>query len=191
VLAALDAGVLDAAVVVVASPRDAGRVAVAVVRDAGLPDSAAVVEAVIPDAPPPPIDAAPPDGKIAIKSDAWCDVFIDNQKRGRASDGPYVVPAGHHTVRCEQEGTPRKWRRDVEVVANQTATVTGTLLAEVEIRFEIDASINGVAHARGDTIRLKPSQITIEAHGTRRFYALAGPCVVRDRPELDCYAVSP
>ena len=191
VLAQLDAGMVDAPVVV-ASARDAGRVAIAVVRDAGLPDSAAIVEAVIPDAPPPPpIDAAPADGRIAITNDTWCDVFVDNQKRGRATDGPYVAPVGHHVVRCEQEGTPRKWKRDVEVVANQTAAVAGTMLAEVEIRFEIDASVDGVAHVRGDRVRLKPRQITIEANGQRRYTALSGPCVIRDRPELDCFGVTP
>ncbi|MEO8552083.1 MAG: hypothetical protein ABI678_19030, partial [Kofleriaceae bacterium] len=190
-LAAIDAGVLDAPVVV-ASPRDAGRVALAVVRDAALPDGAAIVEAMIPDAaPPPPVDAAPADGKIAIKNDTWCDVFLDNQKLGRATAGPYVATAGHHVVRCEQEGTPRKWRREVDVIANQTATVAGTMLAEVEIRFEIAASINGVAHAPGDVIRLKPSQITIEANGQHRFTALSGPCVVRDRPDLDCFGGAP
>ncbi len=61
------------------------------------------------------------------------------------------------------------------------------MLAAVEIRFDVDATVDGTAFARGATTRKKPGQIRLEVHGTTRYVSLHDACTVRDTPELDCY----
>jgi serine/threonine-protein kinase len=155
---------------------------IAVPRDAPdvLPDAAAATAAAIPDAPP------PADGAITVKNDTWCDVFIDNQKRGRADKGPFVASAGRHEVRCEQEGM-HQWQHEVVVIANQTAVAEGVMLAPVEVHFEIAASIGGTPHQAGETITVKRLRVPIEANGQKKYWTPSAPCTIRDKPELDCY----
>ncbi|MEO9186834.1 MAG: hypothetical protein ABI467_25295, partial [Kofleriaceae bacterium] len=163
--------------------RDAGVVARA--RDAGaVPDAAAIIAV----APP---DAAPvPDGAITVKNDTWCDVYIDNQHRGRADKSPFAASAGSHRVRCEQEGL-HEWHRDVVVSSNQTVVAEGVMLAPVAVHFDIAATLGGTPHRAGETITVKRERVPIEANGQKKYWTPSVPCTIRDRPELDCYEAQP
>jgi len=177
-------GAIDAAIVHVlardagARGRDASTLAVVPVLDAAAPPDVAI-ELV-------QLDAALADGKIAVKNDTWCDVFIDNQKRGRATAGPFTASAGHHVVRCEQEGL-HEWHYDVVVESNKTTVIEDKMLAQVTVHFEIAATLGGVPHAAGDTIQVKRERTLIEANGQKKYWTPSAPCWIRDKPELDCY----
>lgn len=168
--------------------RDARRVP-AVARDATVVLDAPVaaqlvVEVVLPDGhgvEP----AAVQRGTIRVSNDTWCDVTIDKVTLGRA-DRAYPVEVGHHVVTCAQGGT-RAWTREVDVVANGTATATGAMLSTFTIHFAVDATWNGQGFAKGATTTAKPGQYSLQVSGAKKFVAVAASCEVRDRPELDCY----
>ncbi len=145
-----------------------------------------------------PIDAtamvaSPPDaavavtGAIVIKNDAWCEVSIDGEGRGRASPRPLRVDAGTHTVICEQPGTGNKWTKTVEVAGGATVTVEGTMIGTLEVRLDVDATIDGTPHRRGATVRLKGGRHDLVIGGTKTFFDLRAACTVRSNPEPGCY----
>ena len=194
---AAPAAVADAAVAVVQTmvpevvidaglKRDAGRVIRA--RDATIAaDSAILAEAVLPDAHD-VHDVEPAvvqRGTIRVSNDTWCDVTIDKVMVGRA-DKAYPVDVGHHVVTCAQGGV-RAWTREVDVVAHDTVTATGTMLSTFTIHFAVDATWNGQAFAKGATTTAKPGQYSLQVGDAKKFVAVAASCEVRDRPELDCY----
>jgi tRNA A-37 threonylcarbamoyl transferase component Bud32 len=186
--APVDAPIQTDASVIVTAQIDAGvRHLVAVARDA-----APAIAMASPDAAP---DPAPPDaalpvgpqmGTIIVKNDTWCDVAIDHAQPVRNTK-PFVVEAGRHFLACEQPGTDRSWKREVDVAANAVVTVTGTMLAPVTVTFEIAATLNGVAYDRGATATVKPGYARIEANGTKKDTTVREGCVIRDRPELGCF----
>jgi tRNA A-37 threonylcarbamoyl transferase component Bud32 len=172
---------LDAAVathVIVA--RDAMVVPIdAALVDDDLPHDAAVI----------PADADAP-GTIVVTSDVWCDVTVDRVAAGRKNPGPALtihVAAGHHVVTCAQSGTGRSWTREVDVPPGGSAPADGTLLADVTITSEIDAKLDGAPLGPGAHVVVKPGYHDIESHGATHHAHIRMTCVIRDRPELDCY----
>jgi serine/threonine-protein kinase len=203
VAAAADARLIDSAVAVDAEIVDAplpppvdaprGRVDAGLARrlDAQIQPLALDAAAIIaPDAAP---QVVPPDarevGAIIVKADAWCDVFIDGARVGRRSDAPLKVDAGKHTVTCEQPGTDRKWTKTIDVAPGKTATATGNLLGTVAVRLDVDATIEGVHHKRGETVQLKVGRHQVHAAGTDKWLDLREPCTLRgsDGADLDCF----
>ena len=169
--------------------RDAGRV-IESARDARVViDAPIVVEALVPDAHAATPIAAPiavPRGAIRVSNDTWCDVTIDRSAQGRA-DKPYPVEVGQHTVICAQPGTQRRWTRVVEVVANETVTVIGAMLAPVAIHFELEATWAGQPFARGASTTAIPGQYKLRVGRAEKYVGVTGACTVRDQPELGCY----
>jgi len=152
-----------------------------VIPDAFVPPDAAV-----------PVDAPPlADGEVVVVNDTWCDVTIDHTLVGRPNKGPFRVHAGRHTILCEQTGTPRKWSRDIEVPAGKTITVSGLMLGDVEVRFEVAATLDDTGFGPGDATHKKVGYYQLESGGQRKHIELRTRCVVRNVPDLDCYPASP
>ncbi|HLL23248.1 MAG TPA: serine/threonine-protein kinase, partial [Kofleriaceae bacterium] len=148
--ATLDALVPDAAVAV--RGRDAS---VARGRDA---TATVVIDAALQvDAAEPP-DAADARGLLTVVNDTWCEVSIDGVEKGRITrSATYEVSAGPHVVVCRQPGIQR-WEKRIEVVAGTPARVAGSMVGEVEVRFDVDAIIGGTAWSKGQTGKLKPGR---------------------------------
>jgi serine/threonine-protein kinase len=177
---AIDAAVgLDAAVPM---RRDAGSHVVAVQgRDAAAPPAdVAAVASPANDAAVLPEVVAP--ATLIVESDLWCDVFVDGVKVGKRGE-PIAVGAGHHVVRCDQGSTGNAWSQEVELAPGKPTTVRGQLLGAIDVRFEVDASLDGLAHRRGEVLHVKAGQHQVGD----KWRSLRAPCTVRDRPELDCY----
>ncbi|HET7499816.1 MAG TPA: protein kinase [Kofleriaceae bacterium] len=162
-------------------PVAGGRDLAALAPDAGLPAEvrpqpveldAAVVPAVA-------------TGHIVVRNDVWCSVWIDGVDRGNHRYEPIEVPAGHHVVRCVNPAG--SWTQETDVGPAATRVLTGTLLRELEIRLEVDATINGKPYARGAVVRLKPGIIEVVSGGKKKFITFRDRCTLRDSPELDCY----
>ena len=176
--AALDAMPIDAARRDPAPPRDAF-VALAVV------DALPPVDA----APPPPPDAAPiAKGKIQVVNDTWCEIWIDNVERGRLpAQSTYEVTAGSHVVLCKQPGI-NEWTKTVEVTGGKTTKAEGSLLALVEVRFEVDAKIGAASFSKGDRRKLKPGRTNVVVGGQSLWIDIPRmPCRLRlDASRLVC-----
>jgi serine/threonine-protein kinase len=156
------------------------------VRDANPIDAPAVVAVVAPDAgAAPPADAAGDVlATVVVDSDAWCNVLVDGVSTGKRNAEPIRVPAGHHVVRCEQTGTSKAWSNPVDLAAGETKHVGGQLLGSIDVTFEVDATLDGVLHHRGQTVHIAAARHQI---GTNLWRDLRASCTVRDKPELDCY----
>ncbi|MDB4954522.1 MAG: serine/threonine protein kinase [Myxococcales bacterium] len=158
--------------------------------DAALPMSPAIDAVMSPVAPAIAIDAAvaPAMGAIVVNNDTWCEVSIDGIDHGRRDDTPIRVPAGHHTVKCEQPNFKRVWVQDVDVAPNKTITVSGSLLAPVTVTLGIDVTIGGVPHRRGEVLKLPAGRIDVVAGGRTTYLTLRETCTIRGADdELDCY----
>ncbi len=141
---------------------------------------AAVVATVTPDA-----AVARATGFIVVKSDAWCDVSIDNVPHGRNSPKPIEVETGTHTVTCVQT-TDKGWSRQVTVAAGATVFASGSLLA-VEVTFEVDATVNGKAYKKGQVVPMQGGRLEIVVGGTKTYFSFTRSCKVRSSPEIGCY----
>jgi hypothetical protein len=129
-------------------------------------------------------------GTIVVTNDVWCDVAIDGAAAGRKSPGKSLelrVAAGHHVVTCAQPGTDRVWTRDVDLAPGGRAPASGKLLPDVTVRFEVDAALDGVKHAAGTHVIVPANVHQLEANGAHMYADIKASCVVRDRPQLDCY----
>ena len=136
------------------------------------------------------VDAGSGSGTLVVTNDVWCDVTVDDRAPKRKDPGPPLrisVPAGHHVVTCEQPGTGRAWKREVDVAAGGTTPASGALLADIPIRSEIAATLDGIALAPGKRLVVKAGYHQLEAGGAKKHADIRGPCTVRERPELDCY----
>ncbi|MBL8626737.1 MAG: serine/threonine protein kinase [Myxococcales bacterium] len=182
-----------------AAPRDAGDRATAR-RDAGAIEVAAIVDAAVSApvdaAPVATIDAPPAPGAVVLRVDAWCDLAIDGQARGRASAAPIELPPGRHTLVCKQGLGQGAWRQEVVVTSGVTQTLDVTLLASVVV-------VNGLADtirlrdralAPGAEAALRPGRVQVERLRGDDASALGwitvpavGRCTVRSAPELACY----
>ena len=176
--------VVDAAIVIDAMPVDAARLDARVrVTDAApavVPIDSAPADAK-PDA---AIDAAPQPGTLLVHSDAWCELFVDGEDKGRLGKQPIAVAAGPHTVTCKQATTGHAWTKTVEVPAGGHATLDGQLLGTVKVTFAMAATFDGVPHQPGDIIEVTPGTHTLVANGHTAYPSVIKPCTVK---ELDCY----
>jgi serine/threonine-protein kinase len=183
-LDAVDDASVDAAVVVDA--------AIPTARDAGphsRPDARelladAAVAAIVLDAPVvSPIDAAPAPtvGKLVIKSDLWCDVTIDGQARGQIASASASLsvdlPAGPHEVECKQTTTTgNNWKKSVTVVAGKTIPVTGSLGQMIDVRLDVDATINGTKYRAGEVVRLPRAQYDVQVGSSNGYVRITVAC---------------
>lgn len=163
------------------SPAPRGHDVAAIAPDAALPAEARS-QAVELDA---AVEPAPAPGHIVVRNDLWCNVWIDGVDRGNRRNEPIEVPAGHHVVRCVNP--VGSWTKETDVAPATTRTLTGTLLRELEIRLDVDATIDGKPFARGAVVRLKPGIVEVVAGGKKRFITFRDSCTLRDSPELGCY----
>jgi serine/threonine-protein kinase len=153
-------------------------------RDAG-PDIAAAGPA---PAPPelPAIDAGvPAPGHVVVRNDVWCNISIDGTSHGNRRNEPIEVSAGHHVVRCVNPAG--EWTQDAEVAPGATRIVSGTLLRDVEVTLEVDATIDGKPYVRGAVVRLKPGNIEVIVGGKKQFITFRASCRLKDSPDLGCY----
>jgi hypothetical protein len=149
----------------------------AVLIDAALPIDAAPVEA-------PPVERATAPGRVVVKSNLWCNIFIDGALRGNQRNEPIEVPAGHHVVRCVNPAG--EWKQEVDITPGTTRTVEGTL-QDVEVTLGVDATIDGKRYERGAVVKLKPGNVEVIVGGTKQFITFRSKCTLRDIPELGCY----
>jgi hypothetical protein len=144
------------------------------------------------DAPLAPVDAAivePQFGFILVKNDLpWCDVKIDGVLRGRNND-KIQVEAGKHTIVCDQTGIEGNvWKREVDVKGGKVTTVEGSMRGVIAIRFDVDATIDGKAYAKGSSASIKAgSRLEVSAGGSKGYLTFSMPCTIRTTPELGCY----
>ncbi|HEY0254531.1 MAG TPA: hypothetical protein VGC41_23550, partial [Kofleriaceae bacterium] len=169
-----DASVADARTT---RARDAAR-PLAVEPDAAPVDASI---AIVPDA------AEAQTGTIVISNDAWCDLAIDRSQldhQAHAFTKELTVPVGHHTVTCAQTGTSHTWTRDLEVGPGQRVPASGSMLGTITVTFEIAATLDGTAFAKGQTTRHAPGSVELEVGGQRKYVTLSRDCVVR--PPVRC-----
>ena len=157
--------------------------AVAMIAEAGIAIDAGADAAV----PPPPIDAAAP-GTIVVKNDLWCNVSIDGSPPVRLDKQRFSVPAGHHTVTCAQSAS-RTWTKQVDVGSGEIKTVEDHMLAMVPVRFEVDASLEGASHHRGEVVQVQQGSRLLETASAKKYATIKVACTVRESPgePLDCY----
>jgi hypothetical protein len=124
-----------------------------------------------------------------VKNDTWCEVLIDERRVGRASptSKPFPVDPGRHTVTCEQAATRKTWTQQIEVAPGATVTAAGSMLGVHEIALDIDATIDGTPHRRGQVVRLKEGRHAIVVGGAKSWLDVRGPCTVRSAPVVGCY----
>jgi serine/threonine-protein kinase len=162
-----------------AGGRDAGG------RDAGAVDAAPLDAAIAHDAAVDAPASAPAVGYVIVRNDLWCNITIDGVDRGNRRNERLEVTPGHHTVRCvNPAGT---WSQEADVAAGETRTLTGAPLREIEVRLEVDATIDGKPYARGAVVRFKPSNLEVIAGGKKQFITFRASCRLRDVPALGCY----
>jgi eukaryotic-like serine/threonine-protein kinase len=156
---------------------------------AGVPQDAAPVAEPAPASPEPPaIDAggAPPvPGHVIVHNDVWCNIWIDGNFHGNRRNEPIEVGTGHHVVRCVNP--VGEWTQDAEVAPGTTRVVSGTLLKELQVTLDVDATIDGKPYARGAVVQLKPGNIEVVAGGKKQFITFRASCRLKDTPELGCY----
>ena len=124
-------------------------------------------------------------GHVIVRNDLWCNVWIDRSNRGNVRNEPIEVTTGHHVVRCVNPAG--EWVQEIDVAPGTTQTLTGTLLKELEITLEVDATIDGKHYPRGAVVKLKPGNIEVIAGGTKKFITFRTNCTLKDSPELGCY----
>jgi hypothetical protein len=122
-----------------------------------------------------------------VKTDAWCEVSIDGEMKGRAGATPIEVTAGPHTVVCEQTGMNRSWTTKVTVVGGKTAVASGSILGTVTVTLGVDASIDGKAYTSGQTIQLKAARYQVQVGDSRKHVSITRPCQIRSSPEIGCF----
>jgi serine/threonine-protein kinase len=168
-------------------------------RDAALPPTpdASLIASILHD---PPIDARPPAeplaldaaiepaagaGHVIVRNDLWCNVWIDGVDHGNRRNQPIEVTAGHHVVRCVNP--VGEWTQEADVSPGTTRTLAGTLLRELEVTLEVDATIDGKPYARGTVVKLKPRNVEVVVDGKKKFITFRVSCTLKDNPELGCY----
>ena len=178
--------VLDAAVAIDASMPAARDASMPRMRDAAGPTASdAAVATIAIDAPvAPPIDAAPEaptTGTLIIKSDRWCDASVDGQPRGQvaSASAPLTleIAAGVHEVECKQSTIDGgNWKRTVTVVGGKTATASGTLAQVVDVRLDVDAAIDGIAHRAGEVVKLARGRYEVQIGSAKKYVSFSVAC---------------
>jgi predicted Ser/Thr protein kinase len=127
----------------------------------------------------------PPVAHLVVHNDVWCSVWIDGVERGNRRNERLEVTPGRHVVRCVNPAG--EWTQEVEVAPGATRTLTGSLLRELTIRIEVDATIDGKPYPRGSRLTRKPGNVEVTAGGRKQFITFRASCTLRDVPELGCY----
>jgi hypothetical protein len=187
-------------VVVADAARDAREMVAMTPRDAARPraDATVRVDAAALDAPPDAaivadaVDAGVATSRIVVYNDTWCDVWIDDKSHGRLLRRPIIVSPGHHTVRCEQPGTQRRWAQEVDVAPGETATARGALLATVNVTIAIsqgsEVMIDNVHYPPNGHAKVAAGRREVTIPGVAKaFVTITSNCTIRDVPELGCY----
>jgi hypothetical protein len=146
---------------------------------------------------PPPPDAAAATGYLVIHNDVWCNLWIDGNFHGNRRNEPIEIGAGRHTVRCVNPAVG-EWTQTAEVAPGATQTLTGTLLRELEVTLEVDATIDGRRYARGRVVKLKPGNVEVIPPGrpsqrcsrSLRSQLRAAPAVSATRPSTPAAAAA-
>jgi len=146
-----------------------------------------------------PIDAAPAQASLTLELDAWCDLSIDGDDRGRHKRGKtYRVDPGRHTLTCTQgQGLPT-WTETITVTAGEQRTVRGQLLADVQVKIAVSGGdsvrIAGKVHKNGATVTLRQGRIRVEVLNGGAVVETANvslpriaACTLEHGPDLDCY----
>jgi tRNA A-37 threonylcarbamoyl transferase component Bud32 len=134
----------------------------------------------------PGVSPAPPlPGHLIVRNDLWCNLWIDGTLHGNRRNEPIEVSAGHHVVRCVNP--VGEWTQTAEVAPGGTQILTGTLLRELDVRLDVEATIDGRRYARGTVVKLKPGNVEVVAGGKKQFITFRASCTLRDAPELGCY----
>jgi hypothetical protein len=133
------------------------------------------------------VDAGMPlaPGHVLVRNDVWCNIWIDGASHGNRRNEPIEVSAGHHVVRCVNP--IGEWTQEAEVAPGATRTVSGTLLRDLQVTLEVDATIDGKPYPRGAVVRIKPGNIEVVAGGKKQFITFRASCRLRDTPDLGCY----
>jgi hypothetical protein len=137
------------------------------------------------DASPGASPAPPLPGHLIVRNDVWCNLWIDGTLHGNRRNDPIEVSAGHHVVRCVNP--VGEWTQTAEVAPGGTQVLTGTLLRELDVRLDVEATIDGRHYARGTVVKLKPGNVEVVAGGKKQFITFRASCTLRDAPELGCY----
>jgi serine/threonine-protein kinase len=164
-------------------PRPAVRAAPSAPPPEPLPVAAPPLDAGIDAADPsPPVRPA---GHVIVHNDVWCTIRIDGVDRGNHRNEPLEVAAGHHTVRCVNPAG--EWTREVDVAPGAIETLSGTVLREIEVAIDIDATLNGRPYPRGSVARLRAGIFEVVAGDKKQFITIRASCTLRSAPELGCY----
>ena len=210
-LVPIDAARPDAAVVLIAPPIDASAfVAPPIDAALGKPrlDARRPIDAApSPDAAPVRadaasvvrVDAAPPrNGELVLVMDAWCDVTVDGAAKGRADRSkPVPLSVGRHRVTCSQGVGLAAWSGDVDISADRSTTVRGSLRSEVAVTVAVDGdqvAIDGATHAVGKVVRLRSGRYRVEVRRGGEVVSVGyvdvprvAACTLKSAPALDCY----
>jgi hypothetical protein len=122
----------------------------------------ALADAAGPALPAPLPDAAVALGTLQIRNDTWCNLTINGENQGRLQAPRAVrLPPGHYVVLCEQPATALRWRREVDLQANQAIVIDEAMIPDVELLVATPGdrvTIDGATAQRGARVRLKPGQ---------------------------------
>jgi hypothetical protein len=120
-----------------------------------------------------------------VRNDVWCNIWIDGANHGNRRNEPIEVSAGPHVVRCVNP--IGEWTQEAEVAPGATRTLSGTLLRDLQVTLEVDATIDGKPYPRGAVVRIKPGNIEVVVGGKKQFITFRASCRLRDMPDLGCY----
>jgi serine/threonine-protein kinase len=124
-------------------------------------------------------------GHVIVRNDLWCNVWIDGIDRGNRRNESLAVAAGHHVVRCVNP--VGEWTQETDVAPGTTRTLTGSLLRELKVTLDVDATIDGKPYPRGTVVKLKPGNVEVVSGGKKKFITFRDNCTLKDTPELGCY----
>ena|GEM_PF-1504408 len=132
-----------------------------------------------------PIDAAPATkATLVITNNAWCSVSIDGATRGEFRPPKPLridVDVGPHDVTCSQPTVDGfTWTKRVDAKPGDQS-IRGEFDMTVELRLEVDTSIDDVPHRAGDVVKVKRGTVKIG----NQYRQISGPCAVRK--DLQCY----
>lgn len=168
----------------------------AAVQVATLPVDAAPIAI----APPPTIDARPPDATVSFTMDAWCDVSIDGTDYGRADPRKKItVTPGTHTFACSQGQGMNEWKKRLTLKPGQHRELTGSLFSEVEVLIAVKNGdsvriSNKSTYRNGKRVKLIPKRYRVEVLSGNTVVSTGwvtisrgAACALKDEPSLKCY----
>ncbi len=134
--------------------------------------------------------------KVIVDVRPWCDVWIDGQKRSRASKTKvYSLPVGQHRIECKQESTGMRWEKLVVLSAGETRTLKGTVLgsAVITVRLsggdEVRIGERRVRNGKSVTLPVGRYRTEVWQGGKAkrsRYLVLRASCTLHDEPSLSC-----